>query len=150
GFYIGGNVGGAFAEASADLRFGAATVASGSEDLNGVIGGGQIGANWQTGMFVLGVEGDFQGASQQNSSTFLGINFTDRLDSFATVRGRAGIAHDRWLVYATGGWAWLHFRTEATVGGATFSTTDSRNGWTIGGGIERALASNWTAKLEYL
>src|SRR4051794_9701121 len=53
GFYAGFNVGYGFGKAEA---FGA------SENLNGLIAGGQIGGNWQTGALVLGLEADFQGS----------------------------------------------------------------------------------------
>ena len=33
---------------------------------------------------------------------------------------------------------------------STFATTRTRNGWTVGGGIEVAFTQNWSAKVEYL
>src|SRR5689334_7800378 len=55
GFYIGANIGygSARADASTDGL-------SGDEHLNGVLGGGQIGYNWQTGNWVFGLEVDGQ------------------------------------------------------------------------------------------
>jgi outer membrane immunogenic protein len=54
------------------------------------------------------------------------------------------------LLYATGGLAYGGVNTSETIGGALFSTTDTRVGYTVGAGIEGALGGNWTAKLEYL
>src|SRR4051794_11414727 len=70
GFYLGVNIGGGFARAEdAGTVFNGAGAAIGtfswSERLNGVIGGGQIGYNWQTGNLLFGVEGDFQGSGQR-------------------------------------------------------------------------------------
>ena len=70
----------------------------------------------------------------------------------ATVRGRLGWAWQRWLIYVTGGYAAA--AVEARVFNPTLaldvSDTKTRNGFTLGAGIEAAIAGNWTAKLEYL
>jgi outer membrane immunogenic protein len=65
---------------------------------NGLIGGGQIGYNWQTAPnWLVGVEADFQGSGQTHTSQFsllVGIPATDTigvdLDSFGTARARVG------------------------------------------------------------
>ncbi len=143
----------------------------------GVIGGGQIGYNWQfapwfgwgTGT-VLGIEADFQGSNQKSTigesftdPRFGPVTFTgsieDKLEWFGTVRGRAGMAIDRVLVYATGGWAYGQRKlsgppTSSNAAGlistTAFSASSRMDGWTVGGGIEWAFLGNWTAKFEYL
>ena len=69
-------------------------------------------------------------------------------DFLSTVRGRVGVVvADRWLPYATSGLAVGNIR--ATV--PSFGGVDTTNaGWTVGGGVAFALATNWTAKVEYL
>lgn len=125
---------------------------------------------WGTGV-VLGVEADIQGSSQKSrvdgafSDPIFGpVTFSggveDKLTWFGTVRGRAGIAFDRVLWYGTGGWAFGKSKlaegalTSSNAGGliasTAFNTSNSMNGWTVGGGIEWAFLGNWTAKLEYL
>src|SRR5580704_1090895 len=66
GFYIGGNLGGAWANTTiTDSLFGL----SFSNGNNGVfVGGGQVGFNYQIGNFVFGVEGDFDWAANNNNS----------------------------------------------------------------------------------
>ena len=64
-----------------------------------------------------------------------------------TVRGRVGYAFDRVMPYVTGGLAVGDI--EANQPGFA-GVSDTNVGWTVGGGIEAAIASNWTAKLEYL
>jgi outer membrane immunogenic protein len=171
GFYLGVNLGGAWARQSGTLFVGSDPVAIIDRRMNGVIGGGQIGYNWQFAPWfgwgngtVLGLEADIDGSSQKSDWNFSVIDpiagpasgsGTDRIQWFGTVRGRAGIAFDRWLPYVTGGWAYGHRNIEGavTVGGVATSFDASKtntNGWTVGGGVEWAFWDHWTAKLEYL
>src|SRR5262249_22306178 len=89
GFYIGVNGGGAW---SVDNdKFAKPANAFGGISPSGGFGGGQIGYNWQSSHFVLGVEADLQGASVEDKATdFLGTVAKSRLDFFGTVRGRLG------------------------------------------------------------
>ncbi|WP_371259455.1 outer membrane protein [Bradyrhizobium sp. URHD0069] len=126
--------------------------------------GGQAGYNWQVGNVVLGVEGDAQWADQHDTSCgFLcqnqgaltaGITVSQKLEWFATARGRLGWANDGYLLYVTGGGAWggidenqTLFLPAGTLGGSSSTT---KSGWTVGGGIEARLWGNWTGKFEYL
>ena len=65
GWYAGVNIGGSFGRAADTATYGAPAVpfASTSSNLDGVIGGGQIGYNWQANNWVLGLEADIQGSS---------------------------------------------------------------------------------------
>src|SRR5262249_57502735 len=80
---------------------------------------------------------------------------------FGTVRGRVGYSIGNWLIYGTGAFAWTYDQfTRAQlagtpIGGTAVAGTEEsalrwRTGWTLGAGVEVPLASNWTAKLEYL
>lgn len=60
GFYIGGNVG--YGWGTIDPKGGK------NFDVNGVLGGGQIGANWQFSQFVLGLETDIAGRASRAPS----------------------------------------------------------------------------------
>jgi outer membrane immunogenic protein len=177
GWYIGVNIGGSFGTATQTATFPATILptspfGSASSDLDGVIGGAQIGYNWQTGNWVLGIEADIQATSEQASSSLTGtgsvsipgallltstgiLNITEKLDWFGTVRGRLGVlGGPNWLFYGTGGLAYggVDTDTTLTVGALSavnnFNTT--RTGWTAGAGIEGWFGQNWTAKLEYL
>jgi outer membrane immunogenic protein len=145
GFYAGANFGYGWANASA---------ASFSGTLDGVIGGGQIGYNWQTGNFVLGVEGDFQGSDQGRSDTGLvgGTSYTvdQSIQWTATLRGRLGYTYAAWLFYVTGGGAWQSYRLSATALGTTVSDDTTKTAWTAGGGAEWMFMPQWSAKFEYL
>lgn len=153
GFYVGGHVGYGWAKKDWQDSFGLFNL---STDPNGLLGGGQVGFNYQIGQFVLGAEGDFSWSGIKGGTTLLGVvpplgaSFNTNVNWTSTVTGRLGIAFDRWLVYAKGGVAWANdkFSTNAYTPG-TIEVTDTRIGWTAGAGVEYAFAPAWSAKLEY-
>ena len=161
GFYIGGNIGGAWAHGNnvTDSRFG---LNFDNGNNNGVfIGGGQVGANLQLSNIVLGVEGDFDWAAN-NSNTGNGVFVpgvgTVRVSAndrwIATLAARFGVAYDHWLFYVKAGGGWVGNSgftvTNVTTGTSiTGSTNNTDTVWLGGGGIEWAFANNWSAKVEY-
>ena len=132
----------------------------GSGSPSGAIAGGQIGFNWQAGMFVFGAEIDGQWSGQENTFTVAcGASCTAtesiKIRSLATGRGRFGLAFDWFMPYVTGGAALVNGlnNLSMTVAGTTASfapLSHSTLGWTAGAGVEVALWSNWSAKFEYL
>jgi outer membrane immunogenic protein len=164
GFYIGVNAGGGWANANSDFSVsGLAPFASVDNSLFGAIGGGQAGVNWQSGAAVFGIEADFQASGLKGRldapcppvvCAGLVASFEEKMPWFGTVRGRVGYASDTWLIYATGGYAYAHFETDAfaSAGGVavSLSRSETLSGWTAGAGIEVALTRNWTARVEYL
>ena len=140
GFYIGLNGGGALGSSSWDR--------TGNRNIDGGLVGGTVGYNWQFGQAVAGLEGDIDWADINGSTTTncaLGCKTSDTW--LSTVRGRLGYAADRFMPYVTGGAAFGDIRA-STPGFSGGSST--KTGWTLGGGLEAALVSNWTAKVEYL
>ena len=134
GFYVGGVGGGAFG-GHADATFAPAPApdqvnydsfpgATSSSRLAGILGGGEIGYNYQMGPWVLGLEGDLVWTNARGSKAcgnlvgglFGGqpanalFNSTchDDLDWLATVTGRAGYSWGRALYYVKAGAAWTH------------------------------------------
>jgi outer membrane immunogenic protein len=171
GFYVGGNVGYSWGSQDTSLVSGGATLFSDTVHPDGVIGGGQLGYNWQVNQWVLGLEADFQGSGQKDDGTYFdpgccaiavirpaaSVAYTDKLDWFGTVRGRIGYAMGatgNWLPYVTAGWAFGHGEISGTTtSGAvvtSFSGSQDYSGWTVGGGVEWAFQNNWSAKFEYL
>jgi outer membrane immunogenic protein len=185
GFYIGGNVGYSWGRARTDgtetgtqsvsefrtagptllpgfpvVTTLAATPLSGRSNVNGVIGGGQAGYNWQRGTWLFGLETDIQGSGERGSSDLCAVAagcptgtglFTAnyKLDWFGTARGRIGILPtDRVLLYATGGLA--YGGVSATAPAIPLSWGSTRAGWTVGAGAEVAIDHHWSIKLEYL
>jgi len=140
GFYVGANAGYGFGNVNAN---GFANVG----DLDGFVGGGQIGYNYQIGQFVVGAEADFQGADLSSGSNLGAVNI--KTEWYGSVRARAGFAFDRFLVYATGGWAYGNVNT--SVPALAFSSDRTHTGgWTVGGGVEYAFTNNLIGGVEYI
>ncbi|MBY6240171.1 outer membrane protein [Methylosinus sp. Sm6] len=126
----------------------------------GFIGGGQIGYNAQVyNSFVLGLEADIQGvASDRQSTTYTGptasASISRGLDYLGTVRGRVGyLVTPTLLAYATGGLAYGQTNQSATYYGTATgsdSFSDTRVGYSVGGGLEWLFLPHWSAKAEYL
>lgn len=177
GYYIGGNVGGSIghdrSHDSVSLfppggEFGVTNPLNDTVFTHapiGVLGGGQVGINWQTGNWVLGAEADWDKSAEHDtfsSTNFIAstvvvapttMSYTDqqKIEWLATARARLGWAQNCFLWYVTGGAAWgridsnYTFQSTTAVGtlfttapgAANFSATKS--GWTIGGGVETSL-----------
>ena len=149
----------------------------GGSSPNGVIGGAHVGYQIQLpqwSMFsssgvVLGLEGSVDGTSLTNTGALFFPDGTtlsahSNADIQGSIRGRLGIAWDRALIYATGGVAFGGFNTDYSFignlngnkhinGGNDFFGTNSfsntRVGWTVGGGIDYAITNNWSVFAEY-
>lgn len=146
GFYVGINAGYGFG--SSNWRDTVAGVSTGSFDVNGPLIGLTTGYNVQLGGFVFGLEGDFDWSNIKGSSTLNCVSTCETKNTWlATARGRVGYAFDRFLPYFTAGAAFGEIK--GSVAGLG-SFTETRIGWTLGGGVEYAFAHNFTAKLEYL
>jgi len=170
GFYVGVNIGGSWGRQDVSLLTPTVAITN-STHLDGVIGGGQIGYNWQANSpWVFGLEADIQGSGQRGTGAFglpgitgilvvpaSAIAYEDKLEWFGTVRGRVGYAigdMGRWLPYITGGLAYGqgNINGAGNLGATTvaFSSSNTYVGWTVGAGIEWAFADRWSGKLEYL
>lgn len=140
GFYLGLNGGGGWGRSSWDR--------AGNVDLSGGVLGGTAGFNWQMGQVVLGVEADADWSGVGGTTlAACAPGCTTQNDWLGTLRGRLGYAFDRFLPYVTGGLAAGDVRA-TTPGFAGASQTNL--GWTLGAGLEVAIAGNWSAKAEYL
>ena len=102
GFYLGGNVGGAWGSSSVSDNL---TSTSFDRDNNGFIGGVQVGYNYQIGNLVLGVEWDFDWTSIDASGNIsvpgvIGpLQVSADTEWISTIAGRIGLALERTLVY---------------------------------------------------
>jgi len=187
GFYVGANFGGGYA--TTNVTGNSVFTAPGgvfpstfaeSYGGSGVLGGGQIGANYQfTGHWVIGVEADIDASNINGLNSACSTNavlgtlgcagVSSKLNDFGTVRGRLGYAGDNLLLYGTGGWAWGESSSSSNLtcvvtlvagtcpgasvpftGGSASGSTTTTNGWAAGAGLEYAFARNWAIRAEYL
>jgi outer membrane immunogenic protein len=136
-----------------------------SYDVSGFNGGMQAGFNLQPWrMFVVGVEADLgylglNGKGTEPASPGGDTFGETESDFYLTWRGRAGVALDHWLLFATGGGIAVNYEARVVDDCNTGncgpdlgrgSSSDFRLGWTVGGGVEYCFNRHWSAKAEYL
>jgi outer membrane immunogenic protein len=178
GFYFGLNAGALWTESDISAfgtngggfvpDFFSQIIAAGQGDAadNSYIVGLQFGYNLQWGHFVLGLETDFNymktSTTRSVSVAATGFNNTilhsDTLETdwLYTLRPRAGfLASQSLLIYATAGLAmtklnYQHTFRLASGQSAFYEASDTKAGWTAGGGLEWAFDPDWRLKVEYL
>lgn len=162
GIYVGGHVGGGVSDDRWSDPFPTAgkNVAGFGDTIHGTgpLGGGQIGADWQAGQWVLGVQADASAADVRGNNTcFTGLSGLDCqsiLGSVGTLSGRVGYAWNRSLLYAKAGGAWagMTYHIDGINNGGvalgTGSTNVTASGWVAGAGLEYALTGNWATMFE--
>jgi outer membrane immunogenic protein len=115
-----------------------------SAALKGATFGGQAGFNWQSGPWVVGIEGDAQQSQQRGQATTfncagatchpaasafgldapVAASMAQRLEWFRTLRARLGATPTpNSLVYATGGLAVGRIKTSGTISGSSLTIT---------------------------
>jgi outer membrane immunogenic protein len=156
GLYLGAQAGYSWGKNDVCQYFSGVLFPTSCRDLgaDSFVGGLHAGYNVQFGQFVLGIEGDVESARRNESDSWGGANgysFETRSNWQASLRGRAGYAFERALIYVTGGVAYAPRKhTYVALQDAVAIQFSSRDtGWTLGGGLEYAFASNWTARVEY-
>ena len=101
------------------------------------------------GGFVVGVEGDVDGADDHSTRAIGTLNESFRNGIQGSARGRVGIAIDRALFYATGGAAFAAFTDDFASPRGFDTFTHTRVGYTVGGGVEYAINPNFALRAEY-
>jgi outer membrane immunogenic protein len=160
GAYIGANIGGVwydidrtFPNVGGGILTGGGAGNFTTSDSDAIFGF-HAGAQWQWGIWVLGVEAALSGCTDECRTvsgtlpgpTFLPGQFAEhKMTNLFTVGPRIGLAFDRWMIFATGGWA------SANLKGAYCSTITGRcdgpgsnfngasrnnDGWYAGGGFD--------------
>jgi outer membrane immunogenic protein len=190
GFYLGGDVGwdGSWQNGTSNPQpagFGVPPVIGGGLAGGGFtttssrfnpssLGGGLYGGyNWQSGTWLVGVEGDitFLSLKRSNTQAFQGtccaplvpaptMTMSTSETWLASARGRLGAVAGSWLFYGTGGAAWtqVSYAANLTPDGLAFplGTTANANfnrtttGFVVGAGIEHMFSNNWIGRIEYL
>ncbi|MFG1394293.1 outer membrane protein [Xanthobacter agilis] len=124
----------------------------------GLLGGGQLGFNYQMGPWVAGAEVSASAADLgsytkcvTNALSMSSFGCHNTVDSLGSISGRLGQSWGDVLFYGKAGAAWVSgsgalFPTTATV---QYTTSGTRWGWMLGSGVEYALTRNFSAFLEY-
>jgi outer membrane immunogenic protein len=177
GFYIGANFGGAWENSrwtrcnsvicgAEGVNF-APGADDGSQVLGGVLGGGQVGFNFQFAQrWVAGIEANFDAANLTGSSFPCFANTLADTDThntcssksnfLGTISGRVGQTFGNTWLYVLGGGTWIHnshvddyfwFASNQPVD--HFTASETRWGWTAGIGGEYAIDDHWSARLQY-
>ncbi len=159
GLYLGAQIGYEFGN---DQRNGVATATgaplfSNTSSPKSVSFGGDMGINYVVPSFAIfgghafmGVEGDVAGTTSGKAYALTPLvtgNYREQIQGSG--RGRLGVAYDRILAYATAGAAFGSLRNIYTSRGLTDYFAKGGVGYTVGGGVEYALATRWSVRLEY-
>jgi len=158
GFYIGAQLGTDWGFTRWNIAGAGAT----NPRFAGFLGGGEIGYNYQVGKWVLGVEGDLswtnaRGARPCPNGFFYNCEIS--VNWLSTATARIGYAYwDRLLAYVKGGAAIARDRIQIVcntpspptnvVGCPAQSDSQTKAGWTVGGGSEFGLTRNVSVKAE--
>jgi outer membrane immunogenic protein len=124
-----------------------------------VVGGAQAGFNIEFAPFVIGAEGTFDWSNISGTQVTPSLQPTISENSvsnpqwYATMTGKAGFAANDFLFYAKGGAAWMGVHYTQNIAAGTVQSaqtiTDTRSGFTVGGGVEFGMTENLSARLEY-
>jgi outer membrane immunogenic protein len=172
GFYIGANLGAGFGDkwwtgnaictTPLGVFYGCGSV--GTTSMDGFLGGFQVGYNWQTGIWVFGIEGtwdwtDMHGKfpySSLQANPSLGATGSSKIEWIATVVGRVGVTIDRALLYVGGGGAWVNEKDSVSFNFPAFASLFNLNegsntsfGWTFLTGVEYRIDPAWSARIQY-
>jgi outer membrane immunogenic protein len=162
GCYVGGNVG--YGWAPKQWTDGGIEFTSHTAD--GVVGGGQLGCDYQTGPWVFGIQGMFDWSGMRGDSRSIidpVLIDSTRVSWFATLTGRIGYAvQPMTLLYVKGGAAWVRDKHDECCVTATTPVIEdeigflgdgfarvTRYGWTVGAGFEHMFRHNWSFFVEY-
>jgi outer membrane immunogenic protein len=155
GAYVGGNVGGAWYDVTHQFTTpGAITPDVTTRDSDGIVGF-HAGAQWQWGAWVLGLEAALSGCFRECRSTSGVLPVSQgfepnvfgehKITNLFTAGPRLGYAFDRWMIFATGGWASANLKNahcssitnlcDGTSSGGNGASRNN-NGWYAGGGFD--------------
>jgi outer membrane immunogenic protein len=153
GCYVGANIG--YGRTRNEYAPVAGFLAADAPDqtVDGIVGGGQVGCDYQFDPFVVGVQGMFGGTGMSGTGDpyIIGKNLHISVPWLATLTGRVGVPfqNNNLLLYVKGGAAWARTKFEFFQGPLIASGNITRTGWTVGAGLEWKFAANWSAFAEY-
>jgi outer membrane immunogenic protein len=157
-FYVGLSAGHDFATVDGVATNAGGTV-PGAYDYDAA--GGSIGVlagfNFYQDNLVLGLEGDINWSDIDTQAKYvntIATNYTHETDVnwTAAVRARFGITHGNNIAYVAVGYALADTDQNIRFVGAPapfHSYSETRSGWTLGGGVDHAFDETFSGRLEY-
>lgn len=123
--------------------------------ITGLLGGLQLGYNFDLGRVVLGAEADLDGMNIHGVTSCPNTAFAcgSKLTFGGSLRARAGYDFGKFLVYGTGGLAFVRTRADVYIksdGSHSSHYHKIYRGWTAGAGVEYLLSPSWSVRAEYL
>ena len=160
GIYLGGHAGGIWSDVDQTSVGGAPHYFTAGQtvslDPSGTIGGGHLGANYQTGNIVIGAEVSYSSGNIDDGvravGAFVTSTFDTDLSNLFLATARLGYAENRWLAYIKGGFASARVETNVTEAPAFAHSGASKErhaGWVIGTGFEYAFTKSIIFGVEY-
>ena len=148
-------------------------ILSSTHEVDGLLGGLQLGARRQFGSLVLGTELSMSaGNITGSSSDCLGItslinglapgaataSCRSEVNWVATALAKLGWAHQNWLFYGAAGWSLAGVEHQFTLAvnpaliplSISSGKNDIADGLTLGGGVEYGFSNGMSVGLEYL
>ncbi|MFG1418970.1 outer membrane beta-barrel protein [Xanthobacter sp. V0B-10] len=165
GFYLGLHAGGAWGrdEWTSGTGFLLADTAGGSfpgsGSAMGLIGGAQLGYNYQVGPWVAGLDVSASAANLNSYAKCISGNLgwpeshgcQNGIDRLGSITGRLGQSWGDLLFYGKAGAAWASGMSTVfpTHNLRRFTDSGTRWGWMLGSGVEYALTRSFSAFIEY-
>jgi outer membrane immunogenic protein len=155
GFELGAQVGGGWGQTGVRVNGIPIFPPSDRFTSSGVFGGIHVGFNYQfAGPIVAGVQLEYNFAGITGTASAPPLNYLNTaIRQFGSADARLGVAFDRLLIYAIGGFAYADIRSQIQLTGLAPGIIDffavNRYGFDIGGGLEYNFYGNWTARAEY-
>ena len=154
GCYLGANGGGAWTQTT--MTHVTPTGDYGKENSEGFFGGAQVGCDYQSGIWVVGVKGQASfGYSDRThgvpASPALQLTDYNNINAIYTATGRIGVTpFPTALLYVQAGGAWIYDEQEVSSGvNGLFERGHAYlSGWVVGVGAEREFLTNWSIFLE--
>jgi outer membrane immunogenic protein len=144
GFYVGAHAGYTWARYDATLSPGLTNF---SIEAPSFSGGVFAGLNFQVApQFVTGFEADVTIFDPSGSAAVGGALYRAATNWQGTLRARAGMTFDNFLLYGTAGLALASIE----FGGPFGSTERTKFGWALGAGVEARITDQISARLEYV
>lgn len=129
-------------------NFGATSVNASKDS---AIWGALLGYDKKYGKFVVGGEAGLNfGTSDKVTGGTAATQVTMDPKRSIDLTARAGyLVMPQTLIYARGGYTNDRVRTTLASAGTTMTASEDRDGWLVGGGIERAITPKVSARVEY-